>query len=139
MTTVSAEIKSILKKPASLTTDDLSPVRSRTPVTATSVEVVGASSPRCGGPQKKTKKQVQFDIVSVSVEKPNEDDGHHSETAASAVTGNRVEHTPLLTPSPPTPAAARHPQHGQDKNPPTSGKFSRLFFPSCSADRLSYT
>ncbi|XP_022163886.1 uncharacterized protein LOC111029242 [Myzus persicae] len=119
MTTMSAEIKSILKKPTSLTTDDLSPVRSRTPVTATSAEVVGASP--CSGPQKKTKKQVQFDIVSVVLEKPREDDGHHSETATSVVTENSVEHTALPTPAPPTPTAAHHPQHRQDQNPLCSG------------------
>jgi len=122
MTTMSAEIKSILKKPSSLTTDDLSPVRSRTPVTATPVEVIGANP--CNGPQKKTKKQVQFDIVSVAVEKPNENDGHHSETTTSVVTENRVDHTSPLTPSPPTPTTAYHLQRGQDKNSLSSGKFS---------------
>lgn len=91
MTTVSAEIKSILKKPASLTTDDLSPVRSRTPIAASSTVVAGVSP--CNGSQKKTKKQVQFDIVSVAVEKPTET-SHRSETAVLAVTENLVENTP---------------------------------------------
>lgn len=104
-----------------MTTDDLSPIRSRTPVTATSAEVVGASP--CSGPQKKTKKQVQFDIVSVAVEKPIEEDVHHSETTASAVTENRVEHTPPLTPVPPTLSPEHHLQ--QDENPLCSGKFSK--------------
>lgn len=68
ITTVSAEIKSILKKPSSLTTDDLSPIRARPPITPS------ASSTPCGGSQKKTKKQVQFDIVSVAAEKPGVDE-----------------------------------------------------------------
>jgi len=121
MTTVSAEIKSILKKPASMTTDDLSPIRSRTPITATSAEVVGTGP--CSGPQKKTKKQVQFDIVSVAVEKPIEKDGHHSETAAPSSTENRVEHTPPSTSVPQTLSPAHRLQ--QDENPLDSGKFSK--------------
>jgi len=119
MTTISAEIKSILKKPASLTTDDLSPVRPRTPVTASTVVVVGASP--CNGLQKKTKKQVQFDIVSVAVEKSSEDDSRHSETAALMVNENRVEHTPPTTPTPSTPSTAHRLQ--KDQNPLCSGKF----------------
>jgi len=107
-----------------MTTDDLSPVRSRTPVTATSVEVVGLS--QCSGPQKKTKKQVQFDIVSVAVEKPTEDDGHHLETAPSSVTENRVENTPPSTPVSPTPSPAHHLQHRQDQSPLCGGKFFKL-------------
>ncbi|CAH1716989.1 unnamed protein product [Aphis gossypii] len=119
MTTISAEIKSILKKPASLTTDDLSPVRSRTPVTASSVTVVGANP--CSGLQKKTKKQVQFDIVPVAVEKTNEDDSCHSETATLAVTETRDEHTPPTTPTPPTPSTAYNLQHRQDQKQLCSG------------------
>jgi len=122
MTTISAEIKSILKKPASLTTDDLSPVRSRIPVTASSVTVVGASP--CSGLQKKTKKQVQFDIVSVAVEKSNKDDSRHSETATLAVTKNRDEHTPPTTPTPSTPSTAYNLQHRQDQKELCNGKFS---------------
>lgn len=72
-------VKSILKKPASLTTDDLSPVRSRTTVFAPAVASALAASnvptPNHDGSQKKTKKQVQFDIVTkaVGAEKPDSD------------------------------------------------------------------
>ncbi|XP_025197586.1 uncharacterized protein LOC112596271 [Melanaphis sacchari] len=118
-TTVSAEIKSILKKPASLTTDDLSPVRSRTPVSASSVIVNGVSP--CNGLQRKMKKQVQFDIVSVTVEKSSKDDGRHSKTAALPGTENRVEHTPLTTPTPPTISSTHHLQHRKDQDPSCSG------------------
>lgn len=81
-------VKSILKKPASLTTDDLSPIRSWTTTTTTAfAPAVVASAPvasdvpapnRDGSrQQKKTKKQVQFDIVATAVggEKPDGDGG----------------------------------------------------------------
>jgi len=74
--------------------------------------------------QKKTKKQVQFDIVPVAVEKTNEDDSRHSETATLAVTENRDEHTPPTTPTPPTPSTAYNLQHRQDQKQLCSGKFS---------------
>lgn len=66
-TPIMAEIKSILKKPTSLTTDDLSPVRVRSPDVANTAPSITVPS---SGSQKKTKKQVQFDIVTVpSMEK----------------------------------------------------------------------
>lgn len=68
LTSTSAEIKSILKKPASLTTDDLSPVRSRIPISP-SIDTGITTAVECSGSQKKTKKQVQFDIVPVEVKK----------------------------------------------------------------------
>lgn len=72
-------VKSILKKPASLTTDDLSPVRSRatafSPAVASALAASNVPTPNHDGSQKKTKKQVQFDIVTTAVrtEKPDSD------------------------------------------------------------------
>lgn len=78
VTSTSAEIKSILKKPASLTTDDLSPVRSRAAIAPSPASPLGAaasagSGDLRNGPQKKAKKQVQFDIGSVAAEKPKDE------------------------------------------------------------------
>lgn len=71
ITPISAEIKSILKKPASLTTDDLSPVRARSPVSPYAESTAAAAAAACNGlQQKKAKKQVQFDIVSTAAEEP---------------------------------------------------------------------
>lgn len=77
-----AEIKSILKKPVSLTTDDLSPVRStRTPIALSTASAVTTAGGTCNGTaQKKTKKQVQFDIVSVTNADKCTDDDHGTKT-----------------------------------------------------------
>lgn len=75
-TPAASEIKSILKKPAYLTTDDLSPVRSWVPVTVVdtvpdSNSLSTVASYLTSGSQKKAKKQVQFDIVPATPEKPS--------------------------------------------------------------------
>lgn len=91
LTSTSAEIKSILKKPASLTTDDLSPVRSRIPISP-SINTGITTAIQCSGSQKKTKKQVQFDIVSVAIEKSIENSSSETVTAEEAF----IENTPLM-------------------------------------------
>jgi len=89
---VVAEIRSILKKPASLTTDDLSPVRSRTPV-ATEAAAAVARPASAGGPQKKTKKQVQFVIVKAA-EKPTTDDKRTNPENARAAASRQDDQSP---------------------------------------------
>lgn len=109
MTPVLAEIKSILKKPASMTTDDLSPVRSRAPVTV-------PSAPTCNGTQKKTKKQVQFDIVSIGTDKKSND----VPPEPVPVPEIRIE-VPLST-SPVSTTTSLH-QQQQDHRKDSTGKF----------------
>lgn len=120
-TPVLAEIKSILKKPASLTTDDLSPVRVRSPDAATTASSAGVP---CGGSQKKTKKQVQFDIVSVPVtEKARPeiaDEVHPPQNNRSSVAGN----TPFT--SAPTPTVSPQHQSYRGRQSPTC-KSSEFF------------
>lgn len=67
---------------------------------------------------------MQFDIVSVAIEKSNEDDSRHSETATLTETENRDEHTPPTTPIPPTSSTAYNLQQRQDQKQLSSGKFS---------------
>ncbi|XP_050428812.1 uncharacterized protein LOC126838447 [Adelges cooleyi] len=80
--TPSSEIKSILKKPASLTTDDLSPVRTtKTLAVPTAKDAVLYSSTS----QKKTKKQVQFDIEAPSTVEESANETDVREEVESAV------------------------------------------------------
>lgn len=114
LTSTSAEIKSILKKPASLTTDDLSPIRSRVSISP-STDTGISTTVQCNGSQKKTKKQVQFDIVSVAVEKSTENIPLDTMAAEEA---QFIENTPL---KPKTDSC--HHQQRQNRSLISNGEF----------------
>lgn len=117
LTSTSAEIKSILKKPASLTTDDLSPVRSWIPISPTTDTDI-TTAVQCSGSQKKTKKQVQFDIVSVAIEKSIENSPSETVAAKEA----HIENTPLILKT-----ESCHHQKRQNLSLISNGKFIHAF------------
>lgn len=99
-----SEIKSILKKPVSLTTDDLSPVRSRKTV-AVAVAIpdftrLNTVAPcLTSGSRKKTKKQVQFDIVSVMPKKLNGGETESQTVTATENNESLPQHFRLRSPT----------------------------------------